>query len=108
MNGKTGRFEAERMLLIALLAQQLHEWLPGCQARSPAQLLDGLPENLPRFHTTLHQDLLPYLTAMRVDAANTELLMAIFDERLRSAADVLERILRHRIEAAKPEDYHIQ
>lgn len=104
MSVKSERLETERILLVALLARKLQQWLPGCLARPPAQLLEDLPENLSRFRAEVRKDLRPYLAAMGVDAANAE-LMAAFDQRLRSAADVLERILRHRIEAAETADF---
>lgn len=103
MNGKIGRLEAERMLLIALLAQQLERLVQKSGGIDPAHFLAHLRELPSEFSAAELENLEPYLAAMRVDVANAE-LKATFAERLRSAADVLERILRHRIEAARPED----
>jgi len=98
------RLEADRVLLIAVLShwlyQNITEVWPDCE---PSQLIVLSQECQDERTSFILSHLRPYLAAMGVDVESPE-MKAAFSERLKSAADVMERILRHQIEAARPED----
>ena len=100
---KINRLEHERLLLIAVLCQQLDGMAEVVGAEEAASMLDDLRECSGELAEELMDGLRPYLAAMGVDATSAD-LHASFLERLRAAADVLERIQRDHLLTGAPED----